>query len=104
MIAGVAQPLPVSPDDCLGHHVPAARLDCLRIDWYLPSPQGERVRVRAHTCDCQASFYELCQSGGMRFIRRTTRHGGRVVIEESERGVAAHTDAVWAMLLKGAAR
>jgi hypothetical protein len=76
----------------------------MRIEWSLALPQGDRVRVRAHTCDCQASFYELCQSGGQRFIRRTTRCDGRVVITESERGAAVHIDALWAKLLKGAAR
>ncbi len=67
-------------------------------------PQAGRVRVRDYTCDCQSSWYELCQSGGVRFIRRTSRRGGRMVVEECQRESVARIDALWAKLLTGAAR
>jgi len=91
-------------DDCIGCHVEAAHRDCVRIDWYLVRPDVERMRVRDHTCDCQPVFYELCQAGGQRCIRRTTRMGGRVVVEESVRMAASKTDILWSLLLRGDAR
>jgi hypothetical protein len=91
-------------DDCIGRHVEAAHRDCVRIDWNPVRPDVERLRVRDHTCDCQPVFYELCQAGGQRCIRRTTRKGGRVVVEESGRTVASKTDILWTMLLHGHAR
>ncbi|GGO77134.1 hypothetical protein [Nonomuraea cavernae] len=63
------------------------------------------MRVRDHTCDCQAVFYELCQSGGLRFIRRTSRKDGRrMVVEESPWVIAAEADILWRRLLEGRAR
>ncbi|GGO26135.1 hypothetical protein GCM10010116_52470 [Microbispora rosea subsp. aerata] len=46
-------------------------------------PRAASVRVRRHTCDCQPVVYELCQAGGLMFVRRYDRSNG-VLIEESE--------------------
>ncbi|MEU8248601.1 hypothetical protein [Nonomuraea sp. NPDC048916] len=62
------------------------------------------MRVRDHTCDCQAVFYELCQAGGLRFIRRTSRKGGRMVVDESPWVIAAEAEALWRRLLEGRAQ
>ncbi|MGN9838105.1 hypothetical protein ACTMTI_08280 [Nonomuraea sp. H19] len=62
---------------------------------------GERVRVREYTCDCQPTFYELCQAGGLRFIRRTRRKGAEILIDECAHSRHVKTMIVWAKLLSG---
>lgn len=96
--------MPWEEGDLHGRHVAAARSASASIEWDLVGPCSERVRVRDYTCECQPVFYELCQAGGQRYIRRTTRKGRRVVVEESVRTAASKTDILWALLLHGDAR
>ncbi|WP_205830312.1 MULTISPECIES: hypothetical protein [unclassified Microbispora] len=64
-----------------------------------------RVRVVAHTCDhCSPLAYELCASGGLLFVRRTDRSGGRPETRETERLPDARTRRIWLDLLRGRAR
>lgn len=56
------------------------------------------------TCDCDPAFYELCQSGGLRFIRRTVRARNNPSIDESDHWPAGEADAMWIALLHGLAR
>ncbi|MEV4574578.1 hypothetical protein AB0K16_15085 [Nonomuraea jabiensis] len=49
------------------------------------------------------TFYELCQSGGQFFIRRTRRVRQKAVIHESLRTTYASALATWTDLLNGAA-
>jgi hypothetical protein len=86
-------------DELHGKHVPQANDEELDITWLPVQPSAERVKVRDYTCDCRPVFYELCQAGGVRFIRRTTRVRGKLVIEESTRSPAAYVDALWSELL-----
>ncbi|MEV6030408.1 hypothetical protein AB0L65_04635 [Nonomuraea sp. NPDC052116] len=46
-------------------------------------------------------FYELCQSGGQYFIRRTRRLRQKVVVEESLWNTQASALAIWTSLLDG---
>ncbi|MFF4617392.1 hypothetical protein [Nonomuraea jabiensis] len=50
------------------------------------------------------TFYELCQSGGQFFIRRTRRFGQKVMIDESLWTTYASALATWTDLLDGKAR
>ncbi|MGC5010741.1 hypothetical protein ACLQ2R_08260 [Streptosporangium sp. DT93] len=77
------------------HHEP--------LTWH-PVRGDEQVRIVRWTCDCDPVFYELCQAGGRRFIRRTTRAQNNPSIHESNRYPVAEADALWAALLHGLAR
>ncbi|WP_226872470.1 hypothetical protein [Microbispora sitophila] len=45
-----------------------------------------RARVVAHTCDyCSPLAYELCASGGLLFVRRTSRTDKKPEVRETER-------------------
>ncbi|MGW6502157.1 hypothetical protein [Nonomuraea angiospora] len=47
------------------------------------------------------TFYELCQSGGQFFIRRTRRLRQKMVIDESPWTTHARALATWTSLLDG---
>ncbi|SEF59371.1 hypothetical protein SAMN05444920_101153 [Nonomuraea solani] len=92
----------VPPDDGRYHspHV-QPRPDCERLRWEALWPGAKSARVRSYTCSCRPTFYELCQSGGTVFIRRTRRIRGEEVIDESSRGRPAKVEAVWRKLMTG---
>ncbi|MGV9377880.1 hypothetical protein ACWDRB_18800 [Nonomuraea sp. NPDC003707] len=85
-------------------HVPDPQPDHAVIKWYPSSPRAVRVRVRDYTCACKPTFYELCQSGGQYFIRRTRRFRQKVLIEESLWNTQASVLAIWTSLLDGTGR
>ncbi|MFI6734422.1 hypothetical protein ACIBI9_15940 [Nonomuraea sp. NPDC050451] len=84
-------------------HVADPQPDHMVIRWDPALPHPARVRVRDYTCACKPTFYELCQSGGLYFIRRTRRSGQKVVIDESVWTTHAAILAIWARLLDGTA-
>jgi hypothetical protein len=94
------------PEDkqCLGIHVPEPLPDCIQLRWDPVHPPVERVKVRAYTCSCRPTFYELCQAGGVLFIRRTRRDGEAIAVEEGGRAVRARAMIVWNQVLEGSAR
>lgn len=75
----------------------------LSIEWSREHVRTDTVRVRAHTCACRSVFFELCQAGGLRFIRRTTVGGTKVLRDESPRDLAEKVDELWRLLLSGRA-
>lgn len=88
---------------CVGIHAAPQQPGCEEIAWLKSRPRAASVRVRRHTCDCQPVVYELCQAGGLMFVRRYDRSNG-VLIEESEwlRPLAA--ERLWMRILLGQAR
>ncbi|GIH77679.1 hypothetical protein [Planobispora longispora] len=86
------------------HHVGVLQAEHERIDWRVERPRADRVRVREHTCDCRATFYELCQAGGLMFVRRTHRAMGKTAVHESPWAPAKETQKLWLRLLMGGAR
>jgi hypothetical protein len=74
-----------------------------RVDWREPLPRATRVRVRQHTCDCRPLAYELCQAGGLSFVRRIYQTDGIVTVE-SEWLRAALAEQLWSKILLGQAR
>ncbi|TDD47290.1 hypothetical protein E1286_17970 [Nonomuraea terrae] len=99
---GPAEDLPAEEGRFHSAHVPDVP-GCTELDWE-PVRNGGYARVRAYTCDCQPTFYELCYAHGQAFIRRTRRMNGKTLIDECAHGRPVKTLAVWAMLLAGAAR
>jgi hypothetical protein len=91
------------PDRLHGAHVPIRRGSVRQLQWWEPTP-AERVRVLAWTCDCQARFYELCQSGGMVYIRRTVQKDPEPEISETHRWPVQEGWRVWFDLLTGEVR
>lgn len=75
-----------------------------RIDWDVPTPRTDRVRVRRHTCCCRNVQYEFCEAGGLAFIRRLEFSSGDVAIHETERLLTLKAAHLWELLLRGNAR
>ncbi|MBB5960921.1 hypothetical protein FHS22_000159 [Planomonospora venezuelensis] len=84
-------------------HIPHAQGDCRRIEWTSPQSTGREL-VLAWTCACRARFFELIQSGGVCFIRRTTQKTPAAEVEESYRMSARKARKLWDALLTGEAR
>jgi hypothetical protein len=84
--------------DYHGRHVTAAAAARAAIKWTPELPRG-RVRVRDYTCECRPIVYELCQSGGITFIRKVTRAGGKVTTEEYTMRLGMDVHALWRELL-----
>jgi hypothetical protein len=87
-----------------GRHVGALRERHQRIDWRPEAPRADRIRVKEHTCCCKATFYELCQAGGLMFVRRTHRLGDAVAVHESPWVRVKEAEELWFLLLMGSAR
>jgi hypothetical protein len=88
---------------CVSPHVPLPQSGFQRLTW-LASGDVKRVRVVAWTCDCRAVFYELCQAGGMAFIRRTLQRDQCPEVGETHRMRVAQARELWALILSGMAR
>lgn len=86
-----------------GIHVGPAWEDHESITWLKPTPRSDRVRVRRHTCECKPTIYELCQAGGLLFVRRTEREPA-VKVRETERLITVRIVPLWTKLLTGEAR
>ncbi|GAA3413753.1 hypothetical protein GCM10018952_31590 [Streptosporangium vulgare] len=91
------------PPRCLSPHVLPVRSHCEEMTWH-PARGDGQARVVRWTCDCDAAFYELCQAGGLRFIRRTTRARNNPSIDESDHWPAGEAEAMWIALLHGLVR
>ncbi|MEV4457166.1 hypothetical protein [Microbispora sp. NPDC049633] len=90
------------PDRLHSAHVPIRRGYFRKLEWWKPTP-ARRVLVLAWTCDCQARFYELCQSGGLAYIRRTVQDE-EPEIAETHRWPVRQGWATWFDLLTGEVR
>lgn len=89
---------------CLAPH-PLPLQDEHRILIWRPLYRFERARVRAWTCyEHRLTSYELCEVGGLAFIRRTVVSRGRRVVSESDAWPHGEAQVVWAALLAGRAR
>jgi hypothetical protein len=87
-----------------GIHVAPLQSEHVRIAWHHPTRRSDRARVRRHTCDCKATIYELCHSGGLLYIRRTVRDMEGYVIRETERLITVRMEDLWNKLILGQAR
>ncbi|MCW2890383.1 MAG: hypothetical protein JWL58_7245 [Streptosporangiaceae bacterium] len=64
--------LPGLPADYHGAHVGTRTAGHEPVQWHRIHGTPEKARVIAHTCECKATIYELCNRGGGHYIRRTT--------------------------------
>ncbi|WP_084464546.1 hypothetical protein [Microtetraspora fusca] len=87
-----------------GLHVAPTQKQHDKIRWIAPTSRSSRIRVREHTCECKATIYELCQAGGLTFIRRTVRGPDGPVVHEGPWLLAAKAQRLWHHLLLGQAR
>ncbi len=87
-----------------GIHVAPLQAKHERLDWRMPAARAARVRVRLHTCECKATLYELCQGGGLMFVRRTVRRSDGPVVHETEWLRTALMERLWQRILLGEAR
>lgn len=87
---------------CLSPHVPLPQGTCAKLDWH-PSRWDEQCRVIDWTCPCRSVYYELCQAGGLGFVRRITQ-GEDLAVAETGRVRLAQAHAMWHALLTGLAR
>ena len=94
----------VFPPRCMAPHVSAVTSHYERLTWNPPRGGEPDGRVLRWTCDCHEVVYELIALGGLRFIRRTDRRGGRTVAHESDRWSIHVADSMWSALLLGHVR
>ncbi|GII52827.1 hypothetical protein Pth03_12160 [Planotetraspora thailandica] len=87
-----------------GPHVPVPAEDATRITWMAPTPRCARIMVIRHTCECRMTIYELCQAGGLRFIRRTARKASGMAVHETTWMQTAKAARLWTLLLEGRAK
>ncbi|MFC0861862.1 hypothetical protein ACFHYQ_06095 [Sphaerimonospora cavernae] len=88
---------------CPGLHAAAPQEGYERVNWRESLPRADRVRVRRHTCDCKPIVYELCQGGGLYFVRRLYR-SDEVLVHESEWLRSPEAERLWLQVLMGQAR
>ncbi|MEV8635243.1 hypothetical protein AB0395_26655 [Streptosporangium sp. NPDC051023] len=70
-----------------------------------PLYRFERARVTAWTCyEHRITSYELCEAGGVSFIRRTVVSKGRRIVSETDAWSCGEARVIWAALLAGRAR
>ncbi|MFG3437740.1 hypothetical protein ACGF0J_10920 [Nonomuraea sp. NPDC047897] len=87
-----------------GLHPVAASARCLRVSWSASLPRAARVRVRSHTCECLAVVHELCEAGGLFFVRRTDRSSGTPEVTESNWTTMREAQTLWLHITNGLAR
>ena len=89
------------PDACLSPHVRSEHSSGEPLAWYGPRSDSGAVRVISWTCDCVSPVFELCQQGGLQFIRRTHQSELSTVTCETRRWAARDAAVQWSRLLAG---
>lgn len=84
-----------------GIHVPDPQPDAQKLRWLKPQPRCPHVRVQRHTCECRVRIYELCQAGGLVFVRRTDREETGLEVAETEWLLTARARELWEKILTG---
>ncbi|WP_187415018.1 hypothetical protein [Nonomuraea sp. PA05] len=94
----------MSIEDFHGPHPKPPKEGHARIDWSEPAGRSVSSRVRAHTCGCEPTTYELLAAGGLGLIRQTERTATGDRVSESPWSRAAEAKGLWNDLLEGNAR
>lgn len=95
---------PTVLDECLSPHVAMIQRDHMRLEWRTPYPMLARARVVAWTCYCRPTVYELCESAGQAYIRRTVHLDQKQEVHETSIRPINETRPIWLGLLSGRAR
>ncbi|MEV6151740.1 hypothetical protein AB0L53_15475 [Nonomuraea sp. NPDC052129] len=90
-------------DEYHGLHAAAVQPGYRRVAWQERHERTTRVRVCDYTCECQQIVYELCQAGGLMFVRRFYRCDG-VLEHQSDWLRAPAATRLWSRILLGQAR
>jgi hypothetical protein len=72
----------IGVSDCPSPRVAMPQRDHMRLVWREPYQGVTRLRVITWTCCCRAAPYELCQTAGQAFIRRTLQLDGDRQVHE----------------------
>ncbi|WP_055483446.1 hypothetical protein [Sphaerimonospora mesophila] len=91
----------MTPEPYHGIHAAIAQAGAVMVRWLEPQRRCARVRVREHTCECRARIYELCQAGGLSFVRRTDRTPKGPQVMETEWLPAARARELWHKIITG---
>ncbi|GIH73112.1 hypothetical protein [Sphaerimonospora thailandensis] len=86
-----------------GIHAAAAQPDAVMVRWLKPQRRCARVRVKEHTCECKVRIYELCQAGGLFFVRRTDRGRSGQQVMETEWLPSVRAQELWHNIITGRA-
>jgi hypothetical protein len=89
------------PEPFHGPHISPSAAEDLAVEWGESITRCTQIRVKAHTCECRETLYELCQAAGLRFIRRTVRNTRPAVVSETIWMSPTEADRLWARLLDG---
>ncbi|MEU8279669.1 hypothetical protein ACFYOK_35685 [Microbispora bryophytorum] len=84
-----------------GIHVPDLQRGAEELRWLKPQRRCTHIRVRRHTCECRPRIYELCQAGGLVFVRRTDRKKVGLEVAETEWLLTARAQELWQKILTG---
>ncbi|GLW10089.1 hypothetical protein Misp01_52180 [Microtetraspora sp. NBRC 13810] len=93
---------PEASETCRALHVAPLQRDYERLTWQEATPRADRIRVREHTCSCRNISYELCQAGGLVFVRRIYRSDS-VVVHETDWLQVGDAERLWMRILLGQA-
>lgn len=97
-------PRPIPSDTvCLATHLPPFQ-GGKELAWH-ESRRSARVRVVAWTChEHRRTWYELCEAGGVSFIRRMTGDEMTPKVSETHAWRRVEAQAMWIALLSGTTR
>ncbi|MGI5485654.1 hypothetical protein [Microtetraspora malaysiensis] len=89
---------------CALPHLPPMRSDVERLAWHA-TRRFARFRVLAWTChEHRATWYELCQGGGVWFIQRMSGDPLKPSVAQSHAWREAEARQMWVALLFGVVR
>lgn len=92
------------PSEVHGIHVASLHPAHEKLHWQKPAQRANGVRVRLHTCECKETLYELCQAGGLVFVRRSLRLAKGTTVDETEWLMHSKALRLWQLLLLGEAK
>ncbi|WP_067137733.1 hypothetical protein [Microtetraspora malaysiensis] len=75
-----------------------------KVAWQECFSRATRIRVHEHTCECKKIVYELCQAGGLIFVRRLYRASDGTAVLETEWLRPALARQLWMRILLGQMR
>jgi hypothetical protein len=89
---------------CPAPHLPPLREKAQRLTWHA-SRRFPRFRIVASTCHQHRKiWYELCEGGGLAFIRRMSGEESEPEVSQTHAWRVAEARTVWIALLSGQVR
>ncbi|MBT2232294.1 hypothetical protein [Nonomuraea sp. NEAU-A123] len=85
-------------------HPTSPRPDAASVAWSPVQQRTDRVRVRAHTCECLPLVFEQCRAGGLGFVRRHDRSVSPWIVVDSPWMKVGDAEVLWQRIMRGEAR